>query len=92
VGRDGARQKRGYAFRTTMPQKRFGKTTLALLLVLSAGGCSSVRNFYAGIYDGLRVRQQQETLPGERSSLHAPMTYPQYEAERERLLKKQRDN
>lgn len=74
-----------------MHKKRFGVLALLAALVMLLTGCSSVRQFYANIYEGLRFRQQQETPPGDRTSLHAPMTYPQYEAEREHLLKKDRN-
>ena len=74
-----------------MHKNRFG--ILALLTVFAAltGGCNSMRNVYAGVYDVFRFRQQQETLPGERSALQVEMTYSQYEAERERLLKKDKN-
>jgi len=65
-----------------------GVLTIFLLIATLTGGCSSVRDIYAGVYDVFRYRQQQETLPGERTSVQAPMSYPQYEAERDRVLRR----
>lgn len=74
-----------------MHKNKFGILALLTTFAMLASGCSSMRNVYAGVYDGFRFRQQQETLPGERSTLQAPMTYSQYEAERERLLGREKN-
>ncbi len=74
-----------------MYNKRLGVISMLALLTLFLGGCSSINSLYASIYDAMRFRQQQDTLPGERSNLHAPMTYQQYNAEREQLLKKEQN-
>jgi len=70
-----------------MHNYKSGVLLTVLVLATLTGGCSSARDLYASVYDVIRFRQQQEILPGERSPLHAPMTYPQYEAERERVLR-----
>lgn len=74
-----------------MHNKRIGVSSMLTMLTLLLGGCSSINSLYASIYDTLRFRQQQDTLPGERTSLHAPMTYQQYDAEREQLLRKEKN-
>ncbi len=74
-----------------MHNKRIGVSSMLVMLTLLLGGCSNISSLYASIYDTMRFRQQQDTLPGERSSLHAPMTYQQYDAEREHLLRKEKN-
>lgn len=57
---------------------------ISLCLLVSA--CTSTRDFYEAVYSTLQFHAKAENPPDNTSHLDRPMSFQQYEAEREALL------
>ncbi|MDH3310256.1 MAG: hypothetical protein OEM48_08610 [Gammaproteobacteria bacterium] len=60
---------------------------ISLCVLLSA--CASTRDFYEAVYNTLQLHAEVNNLPDNAPFLNRPVSFQQYEAERETLLNSQ---
>lgn len=59
---------------------------MLLILCLSVSACTSTRDFYEAVYSSLQFHTNTRNPPDSAPYLDRPMSFQQYEAEREALL------
>jgi hypothetical protein len=65
--------------------KRWRMMLLSVCLLVSA--CSSTRDFYEAVYNTLQLQAKTKNPPDNSPYIDWPVSFQQYEAERESLLK-----
>jgi len=64
--------------------KRWRMTLISLSLLVSA--CASTRDFYEAVYSALQIHAEARNPPDNPPYQDQPMSFQQYEDEREALL------
>jgi hypothetical protein len=59
---------------------------MLLILCLSVSACTSTRDFYEAVYSSLQFHTNTRNPPDSAPYLDRPMSFQQYEDEREALL------
>jgi hypothetical protein len=73
--------------------KRIGLTIALSAFVSLMTGCTTLDNFYGGIYDALRLRNQRASVEQcDPPGVDQRMTYQQYESELRQLDRKKAEN
>lgn len=66
------------------------RSEVTILLYAHLGllaGCANSKGVYGNIYEGLKIREAIVHPSAEQKPVEKPMSYQEYEAERQKLLK-----